>query len=217
MEENRPHVVCGGACTRDELFIEPTVLDFAGDWEAFRGSTLMAEEVFGPLLPVVRYRALDEALACVRAMDKPLAVYVMTQSGEVVRRVREGTSSGALTINDVAMQLGTHELPFGGVGGSGMGRYHGKASFETFSCTRSVLRKSALVETLPVLSTLLDVRFPPYSAFKKRVVRLMFKAWVARVVRGVPKLLRGVALAAVVSGLWWLVVYLAGYRLVRLE
>ncbi len=103
---------------------------------------VMSEEIFGPILPIITYKTLDEAIAFVNEREKPLALYVYTTSKEIAKKILNETSSGSMTVNDNLMQLANSNLPFGGVGNSGMGRYHGKKSFETFSNPKSVLVKS---------------------------------------------------------------------------
>jgi len=129
-------VVHGGGCDEERLSIEPTLL---------RGvaldSPLMEEEIFGPLLPVIAYDSLDEPLAWLRGRGAPLAVYVFSEDREVARRVESETRSGGVAVNDCVLQITGPELPFGGVGESGHGRYHGRAGFDCFSWQRSVLRR----------------------------------------------------------------------------
>lgn len=103
---------------------------------------VMSDEIFGPILPIITYKTLDEAIAFVNEREKPLALYVYTTSKEIAKKILNETSSGSMTVNDNLMQLANSNLPFGGVGNSGMGRYHGKKSFETFSNPKSVLAKS---------------------------------------------------------------------------
>lgn len=144
-------VVVGGESDPADLYIAPTIVKNAKEHDA-----LMQEEIFGPILPVISFQAIDEALAFVNRGEKPLALYLFTSDSQVEDRVLSATSSGGTTINHVWLHFGVPELPFGGVGESGMGAYHGRHSFETFSHRRAVLKKRALWE--PALL------FPPYSA-----------------------------------------------------
>lgn len=150
LKEGRVRV--GGRTDRADRYIEPTLLD-----EVPLSAAVMQEEIFGPVLPMVEFGALDEAVRFIREREKPLALYYFgsTKSGrEVIRR----TSSGGACINDVIMHIANEELPFGGVGNSGMGAYHGRESFRVFSHER------ALVTTPTALD--LPFRYMPYTLFK---------------------------------------------------
>jgi aldehyde dehydrogenase (NAD+) len=127
-------------------------------------SKLMQSEIFGPVLPIVGYDSLDEALALVRARPKPLAVYLFSSRKDAQRRVLERTSSGTVGFNEVVMQYLCPQLPFGGVGASGLGKYRGRHSFELFSHARAVLDRSD--------SALLDVpaRYPPMTPAKQFIL-----------------------------------------------
>ena len=109
----------------------------------------------GPLLPVLEVDDLQQAMGWINSRPKPLALYLFSASGESQRRLLEGTSSGGVCLNDVVMQVSVPELPFGGVGNSGMGRYHGEAGFQTFSHLRSVLRRPFQLDV--------PLRYPPYG------------------------------------------------------
>lgn len=151
-------IVCGGEVDRDARYIAPTILrDVALD------SPVMADEIFGPILPVIAYDAIDDALAIVTGRDKPLALYVFTEDRAVADRVLRETSSGGACVNDVVAHLSVPDLPFGGVGESGMGAYHGRATFETFSHRKSVLDKSSRLDV--------PLRYPPYDDTKERWLR----------------------------------------------
>jgi aldehyde dehydrogenase (NAD+) len=130
-------------------------------------STLMQEEIFGPVLPVIGVDSIDEAIAFVNAREKPLALYVFTGNQAVADTVLAETSSGGACINHTLMHLVPDELPFGGVGTAGTGSYHGKASFDTFSHRKSVLRKP----------TRFDPKFlyPPYTGLKSKLLRTVFR------------------------------------------
>jgi aldehyde dehydrogenase (NAD+) len=151
-------VVAGGTWDRSHLYLAPTlVADVTWD------DALMKEEIFGPVLPVVTYDDLDEALAELNRRDKPLALYVYSTDRPMVERVISATSSGSVCVNHNAVQLAVPSLPFGGVGASGMGAYHGKAGFDTFSHIKSVLRRSERGE-VPLV-------YPPYGRFKRWALR----------------------------------------------
>jgi acyl-CoA reductase-like NAD-dependent aldehyde dehydrogenase len=120
-------------CTRENKVIAPTlVFDVPGD------AVLMRDEIFGPILPVMSYDSFDEAIRFVNARPRPLALYYFDDDRDRVARLLRDTAAGGVTINDVLLHIGQHSLPFGGVGPSGMGRYHGRAGFETFSNRKGV-------------------------------------------------------------------------------
>ena len=145
-------VLAGGRVDAADRYIEPTLL---GDVSL--DSAVMTTEIFGPVLPVVTIKSVDEAIAFVNDREKPLALYVFADES-VGRRVLHLTSSGGACLNDVIMHIANEHLPFGGVGNSGMGRYHGRDSLYSFSHRRSVV----------VTPTWLDLpfRYMPYRLFK---------------------------------------------------
>lgn len=127
-------VVVGGETDKAAKYIAPTVLtDVSPD------SPVMGQEIFGPILPILTVASLDEALAFIRDRDKPLALYAFTESDETKQRILAETSSGAVGFGHPVVHLTATDLPFGGVGESGMGRYHGKYSIDTFSHLKAVL------------------------------------------------------------------------------
>jgi coniferyl-aldehyde dehydrogenase len=146
--------------TADDRSFPPTLI--AGADESMR---VMQEEIFGPVLPVVGYGSLDEALSFINRRPRPLALYYFDKDRARVRRVLEQTTSGGAGINDCIFQLVQHELPFGGVGPSGMGAYHGFDGFETFSKKKGVFLQNALSGS--VLETLLK---PPYTRRTDQVI-----------------------------------------------
>ncbi|MEG5140690.1 MULTISPECIES: aldehyde dehydrogenase [unclassified Microcoleus] len=142
-------IVAGGQTNAEDKYIAPTVIDKVS-WD----SPVMQDEIFGPILPVLEYEELGEAIAQINARPKPLALYLFSKDKDKQKRVLRETSSGGVCINDTVMQVGVTTLPFGGVGDSGTGSYHGKASFDTFSHQKSVLQKSFLLD--------LKWRYAPY-------------------------------------------------------
>ena len=155
-------VVAGGRSDRETLKIEPTIL--AGvTWE----DAVMQQEIFGPLLPVLTYEALDEVIETVNAHDKPLALYVFAEEQAVIRRVTEACSFGGGCVNDTIIHLATSNMGFGGVGESGMGAYHGKTGFDTFSHTKSIVDKKTWLD--------LPMRYQPYKSFNEKLIRLFLK------------------------------------------
>ncbi len=127
-------LVAGGNSDRSKLFIEPTILD-----EISFDDPVMQDEIFGPILPIIEYDELSEIIAAVRSRPNPLALYVFTQDQGVQDYILNNLSFGGSAVNDTISHMTSHYLPFGGVGESGMGAYHGKASFDTFSHFKSVL------------------------------------------------------------------------------
>ena len=150
--------VVGGESDPATRYLAPTVLrDVAAD------APVMQEEIFGPVLPVVPVDDADEAIAFVNAHDKPLALYVFAGDKAVANRVVERTSSGGACVNATLYHVAVPNLPFGGVGESGVGAYHGKASFDVFSHWKPVLKKSTRPDP--------DLAYPPYTDKKERLVR----------------------------------------------
>ena len=152
---------CGGQTDADARYIAPTVLtDVSID------SRIMADEIFGPILPVIAVDSLDEAVRIVNAGDKPLALYVFSEDDADVERVIGATSSGGVTVNGTLFHVANPHLPFGGVGPSGTGAYHGRWGFETFSHRRAVYTRSTRVDP--------NLLYPPYTAAKEKMVRRGF-------------------------------------------
>jgi len=151
-------IAIGGGAEPEARYVEPTVIV-----DPDLSSKVMSEEIFGPILPVVTVESMDDAVRFVNDRDKPLALYVFANDDEVVDRIIDETSSGGACINHVVLQLAPPELPFGGVGPSGTGRYHGQSGFDTFSNLRSVLRKGTKPDP--------KLLYPPYTNFKERVLR----------------------------------------------
>lgn len=174
VDENKEKIVVGGATIAEERFIAPTIFDFGADQQAFTDSSLMQDELFGPLLPCVRYTDVDDAVQFVRRLPtgKPLALYAFGSNKRFIETIKIRTTSGGLCINDVLMHLANHELPFGGVGSSGMGAYHGEYSFNCFTHEKAVLQKSQFLDQTPLFKPLLAARFPPYTPFKMFLVKV---------------------------------------------
>jgi len=154
-------IAVGGDHDRETRYIAPTVvIDPPGD------SPLLEEEIFGPVLPVIRVADVAEAITRTNRGPAPLAAYVFTQRLEVQRAVEQGIRAGAVGVNACAAQLGVPGLPFGGVGESGMGRYKGRAGFDTFSQPRPVFCKPLRADTL-------RFAYPPYTSLKRWLLRKM--------------------------------------------
>ena len=154
-------VVAGGSGDRDHRYLAPTILR-GTSWD----DPVMAEEIFGPILPILAVDGIDEAIAAINAHDKPLALYVFSEDQAVIDRVVNETSSGGVGANVTLLQLAVTDLPFGGVGESGMGAYHGKSGFDTFSHRKAVLQRPTRLDP--------PVTYPPYRAIKQRLLRRVF-------------------------------------------
>jgi aldehyde dehydrogenase (NAD+) len=151
-------IVAGGGVERATRFVEPTII-----LDPDRDAPIMQEEIFGPLLPVVAVASVDEATDVVNDGPKPLALYVFSSSTETVERVLGATSSGGVCVNHTLLHQAATGLPFGGVGASGMGAYHGRAGFDAYSHHKAVLTKPTKPE--------LKVLYPPYTGIKDRIMR----------------------------------------------
>ena len=143
-------VAIGGQTKREQRFIAPTVLT-----GVTADSDIMQEEIFGPILPILRIDDLESAIRFVRRGDKPLAAYIFTRDPDAERRFLEMVSSGNACVNDTMMFMTVHELPFGGVGPSGMGNYSGEHGFRTFSHMKAVMRQGWWPDP--------DLRYAPYT------------------------------------------------------
>ncbi|MCF0198200.1 MAG: aldehyde dehydrogenase [Bacteroidaceae bacterium] len=155
-------VVVGGQTQPDRLRIAPTVMVGVTPSDA-----IMQEEIFGPILPILTFDALDEAIDSIEAQPHPLALYLFAESRQVQRTVMNRCHFGGGCINDVIVHLATSEIPFGGVGESGMGSYHGRQGFETFSHLRSMQKKPRLLD--------LPIRYQPYSNWKERLLKMFLR------------------------------------------
>lgn len=152
LDESKQHIVAGGAHDKASRYMAPTLID-----QPATDSELMQQEIFGPLLPILVYDNLDEALSFINSRPKPLALYVFGDK-KTSRFVLNNTSSGGACINDTIMHVANKYLPFGGVGESGMGQYHGRYSFLTFSHQKAVVSSSRWFD--------LAGKYPPYKGFK---------------------------------------------------
>jgi len=168
LESDKDLVVFGGDFDIEQRYIAPTLLDLGklGD-ASVNESAAMADEIFGPILPIVSYESLDEAVDKVRYGEKPLAMYIFSKNKEYIGSVKSRISSGNITINDTVKHVSIDSLPFGGVGHSGMGSYHGKYSIETFSHRRGVYRNKARFNIKQIA--------PPYNEKAFGFLRKLFK------------------------------------------
>ncbi|KAG6605910.1 Aldehyde dehydrogenase family 3 member F1, partial [Cucurbita argyrosperma subsp. sororia] len=154
----RASIIYGGSMDEDKLFVEPTIL-----LNPPSDSEIMTDEIFGPLLPIIGLDRIEDSIDFINSKPKPLAVYAFTKDKAFQRRLVSETSSGSLTFNDAIIQYAADTLPFGGVGESGIGRYHGKFSFDTFSHEKAVLQRSFLVDFW--------FRYPPWNSHKLQLLR----------------------------------------------
>jgi len=156
-------IILGGDTDPEELYIAPTLIE-----NVSTNAKVMQEEIFGPILPIIEYSEISEAIAFVSNRPKPLALYIFSNNEKIQQRVLRETSSGGVCINDTVVHFTHTELPFGGVGDSGFGKYHGKSTFELFSNARSVMKQSVLLD--------LKTRYPPATEIRlKMIKRLLLK------------------------------------------
>lgn len=153
-------VILGGRFSSDKL--EPTILN-----HITKNSKVMQEEIFGPILPLLTFKDIDDLIEEIKWFDKPLALYLFTKNKKLEKKVIEELSFGGATINDTLMHFGNKNIPFGGVGASGMGSYHGYSSFDTFSHSKGVVRRSTIID--------LSFRYPPYTKKKSKLLSKFIK------------------------------------------
>ena len=143
-------------------YISPTLVS-----EVTWDSAVMKEEIFGPILPILTYRHLEDVIALLKTKEKPLALYLFSESKHNQQRVWQALSFGNGAINDALMQVANSALPFGGIGSSGMGSYHGYESFKTFSHFKSYIKKATWID--------LPVAYPPHTAAKLKLIKKIMK------------------------------------------
>lgn len=155
-------IVHGGKTCKETCRIEPTVLNHITGEDA-----VMKEEIFGPILPIITYEEPAEVTEFIQSFDKPLALYLFSSDKNYIRHVTSTISYGGGCINDVVIHLATSRMGFGGIGGSGMGSYHGKIGFDTFSHTKSIVDKKTWID--------LPMRYRPYKGFNNKLIRMFLK------------------------------------------
>jgi aldehyde dehydrogenase (NAD+) len=155
-------VFCGGRVNPATRYIEPTVI-----LNPPHNDPAMEEEIFGPLLPVIEYDDFNQVLDIINSRNKPLALYYFSRSCSNLDSLLGSTSSGSVCINDTVLQVTNASMPFGGVGASGMGSYHGKYSFDTFTHLKPVMKKSLWFD--------IPLRYPPFSQSKLNLLRFLSK------------------------------------------
>ncbi len=155
-------IVTGGKCDPAGRYIEPTIIK-----DIRPEDPLMQEEVFGPVMPVIDFEDFNEVYGIIEKYPKPLAVYIFTADRKKESAFLSKTQSGTAAVNDTVIQIASPNLPYGGVGCSGMGKYHGKNSFELFSNVRAVINKSNLID--------FSLRYPPYTKTKANLLKLLMR------------------------------------------
>ncbi|MDF2699199.1 MAG: alkH [Haloplasmataceae bacterium] len=159
---DQKEIIYGGKSNQETLKIEPTLID-----QRKLDDSIMQEEIFGPVLPIIEYTDLKEAIKIIKERQKPLALYLFTDNKQIEKTIINNVSFGGGCINDTIVHLATKNLPFGGAGESGMGAYHGKATYDTFTHKKSILKKSNLVD--------FELRYPPFGDRKYKVFKKFFK------------------------------------------
>lgn len=155
-------VVCGGQFNKKNLQITPTVMDHVTFHDA-----VMQEEIFGPVLPILVYDSVDEVIANMNSMPHPLALYIFTSSKSTAKKITARIGFGGGCINDTIIHLATSEMGFGGFGESGMGSYHGKTGFDTFTHYKSIVDKKTWLD--------LPMRYQPYKKINHRLIHMFLK------------------------------------------
>lgn len=154
------HIICGGNSDAQDLYISPTLVDNVS-WE----DPVMQTEIFGPILPIIAYESLSDVITRINSRPSPLALYLFSNNDQVQKRIINEVSFGGGCINDTLLQYVSPYLPFGGVGDSGIGSYHGQAGIDTFSHKKSVLKRKLRFD--------FPIRYPPYGSLKllKKILR----------------------------------------------
>ncbi|NLY21428.1 MAG: aldehyde dehydrogenase [Tissierellia bacterium] len=155
-------IIFGGNCNDKSMQIDFTLID-----EPDNNSIIMGEEIFGPLLPIISYKDIDDAVKIIKSKPKPLALYLFSNSDDTIGRILGEISFGGGCVNDTVTHFTGHHTGFGGVGNSGMGRYHGKNSFDTFSHKKTIFVKSEIAD--------LDIRYHPYTNRKLKLIKKILK------------------------------------------
>ncbi len=153
-------IVYGGHYDKDEKYFEPTILD-----EVNFDLPVMQQEIFGPILPVLTFKDTEKIIASINAHPRPLALYVFSKNNRFRKKIIGGIPAGGVTVNDTLMHIASNRLPFGGVGNSGTGKYHGHFSFETFSNAKPVVYRGTWLD--------IPIRYAPYGKKLKIIKYLM--------------------------------------------
>ncbi len=155
-------ILYGGSYDADSRYFEPTIIN-----DANMDMPIMQQEIFGPIIPIISYDDIDDAISKIKSLPKPLALYIFTNCRRKQNHILENTSAGGVTINDTMMHIANNKIPFGGVGNSGIGKYHGKYSFDIFSNQKSVVNKGTWLD--------IPIRYAPYTKSKLRIIRWLMR------------------------------------------
>lgn len=155
-------IIYGGDVDEKKNTLSPTLIE-----NIKVNNLILEEEIFGPILPIFEYKNKEEVIDFINQKEKPLALYIFSNNNKFQNEIISNTQSGGVCINDTIIHIGNNELPFGGVGGSGFGSYHGKYSFETFSHKRSILKNSFKLD--------IKLRYPPFTDFKLKLLKKFLK------------------------------------------
>ena len=156
------NIIYGGGTNRDQKYIEPTLIE-----EIPLGHPVLTEEIFGPILPILVYKNQEDLLELMNKNPIPLSAYIFTNDSKFEKKILDSFLSGGVCINNLMVHLANPNLPFGGVGKSGMGAYHGKYSFDVFTHQRAVLKTSTWID--------IPLRYPPFSSLKMKIAKWFFK------------------------------------------
>ena len=161
-KQGNARILVGGQFNAKEKFVSPTLID-----QLEPGSKLLQEEIFGPLLPLVTYTTIEEAITYINSKERPLALYIYSKSKQAIKSIITHTRAGGTVINNCNIQFSNHELPFGGINNSGLGKSHGIFGFRAFSNERAIMRQHTFGIT--------ELLFPPYTGFKEKIAALTIK------------------------------------------
>ena len=166
---NENNITFGGNSNLSKLKIEPTLIELGSikEIDKIKNNNIMEDEIFGPILPIIEYNNIDEAIEYIKNKPRPLALYLFTKSKNNEKKILTNIRFGGGCINDTIIHLANEKLGFGGIGASGMGQYHGKKSLETFSHYVSVIKKSNLID--------LPIRYHSYTKLKESLLRIFLK------------------------------------------
>lgn len=159
-------IAFGGGFDAEERYIEPTLLT-----EVTAETPIMAQEIFGPILPILRFRSVDQALQIIGSKAKPLALYLFSRDDQEIERILKRTSAGGTCVNNLMIHLTNPDLPFGGIGMSGIGNHHGHFGFKAFSHERAILKQGALFDTVKFF-------YPPYTPRVRKLISFATR-WLA--------------------------------------
>lgn len=161
LEQDRDKLILGGSVVPEDLYIEPSLI-YPASWS----DASMEDEIFGPVLPIMEYSQISEVIRTINDHPKPLALYLFTEDKQVEEQVMGSVSFGGGCVNDTITHVASTHLPFGGVGNSGIGGYHGKHSFELFSHRKSIVKRSTRLD--------FGIVYPPYGN-KVKLARKLLK------------------------------------------